>query len=359
MLDILNELKEKLLFFLNKMKGKNGFYKYSLSGDLYDENVHWGLGNSVFALKIYYMIDALKQIDIDAIYDFIVSFQKSNGYFYDDYLHRRTLSWGRIFRSLKKLRLRNLLRGNEKRAETRQSFSTLFMINKKPPIPFRNFPKSKKSIDKYLSSLNWNMPWNAGSHFSHLVFFLFNMKKFYPNLFDYDVDKLTNHVLEWLNRRLQRNDGSWYIGNTTLSQKINGAMKIITGLNIMGEPINNPEKLIDLALNAINNRQACDNFNIVYVLYNCAKTLNFSYRQHEIEEFFKERLEIYRQYYYEDIGGFSFYPNRSDSSYYGVKITKGFNEPDIHGTVMFTWGIGFILEALGINKEIGLKSFEP
>lgn len=358
MLDVLDEFKDKLLLFLEKMKGKNGFYKYSLSGDLYDENVHWGLGNSVFALKIYYMIDSLEKIDLDEIYHFLISFQKANGYIYDDYLHGKVLTLGKVLRSIKKLRLRNSFRENEKKAETRQSFSAIFMINKKPPLSFHNFPKSEKSIKKSLSSMNWNMPWHAGSHFSHLIFFLSNMKKRYPKFFNYDANELTNYALEWLNQ-LQRNDGSWYIGNTTLSQKINGAMKIITGLNVIGEPINNPEKLIDLALSATNNRQACDNFNIVYVLYNCAKQLNFSYRQHEIEEFYKERLEIYRQYYYEDIGGFSFYPNRSDNSYYGVKITQGLNEPDIHGTIMFTWGISFISEVLGISKEIGIKSFDP
>ena len=69
---MLYELKDKLLMFLQKMKGKNGYYKYSLSGDLYDENIHWGLGNSVFALKLYYMIDALMLIDLDEIFDYVI-----------------------------------------------------------------------------------------------------------------------------------------------------------------------------------------------------------------------------------------------------------------------------------------------
>lgn len=353
--DVLYGLKEKLLLFLQKMRCKNGFYKYSLSGDLYNENIHWGLGNSIFALRLYYMIDSLEYVDLDEIYNFIISFQRSGGYIYDDYLHRKSFRFRKFLRSIKSLQLRELFREKEKRAETRQSFSSLLMINKKPPIPFYNFPKSKKSIEKYLSSLNWNKPWDAGSHFSHLIFFLFHMKRHYPCHFDYNIHELINYATEWANG-IQNDDGSWYVGNTTLNQKINGAMKIITGLDIAGVLIKNPEKLVDLALCAINDKHACDNFNIVYVLYHCTKQLDFSYRQDEIERFFEERLEIYRQHYYEDIGGFSFHPNKSNEYYYGVKITKGLNEPDIHGTMMFTWGISLISEVLGI-KEIRLRPF--
>ena len=96
-------LKEQLLNFLQKMKGKNGFYKYSLSGDLYDENIHWGLGNTIFALRLYYLTDSLRQIDLDEIYNFVVSFQKSNGYIFDDYLHRKAFNLARIFLLTKKL----------------------------------------------------------------------------------------------------------------------------------------------------------------------------------------------------------------------------------------------------------------
>ncbi len=356
--EMLYELKDKILMFLQKMKGKNGFYRYSLSGDLYDENIHWGLGNSIFALRLYYMINSLENKDLNDIYNVVISYQRPNGYIYDDYLHRKTLSMGKILSSIKNLRLRNLFREKEKRAETRQSFSSLFMIRKKPPIPFYDFPKSEASIEKYLSTLNWNKPWDAGSHFSILIFFLFNMKRFYPRYFDYDANELINYALGWINE-IQNDDGSWYIGNTTSNQKINGAMKILTGLNVTSEPINNPEKLIDLSLRTINDSQACDNFNIVYVLYNCSKQINFAYRQDEIERFFEDRLRLYQKYYFKDIGGFSFHPNKSNESYYGAKITKGLCEPDIHGTMLFTWGISLISEVLGINKEIGLKPFIP
>ena len=58
----LYELKEKVPQFLKRLEGKKtpGFYHYSLTGDLYDEELHWGLGNTVFAVKILYTLDLLK-----------------------------------------------------------------------------------------------------------------------------------------------------------------------------------------------------------------------------------------------------------------------------------------------------------
>ncbi|MFW9996545.1 MAG: hypothetical protein ACFFD4_31160, partial [Candidatus Odinarchaeota archaeon] len=185
-----------------------------------------------------------------------------------------------------------------------------------------------------------------------------NSRKYYPNYFDHN-DQLVDVTIDWLNR-IQRVDGSWYTGNISLAHKINGAMKILTGLKIVDEPIPNPEKLTDLCLGTINDEQACDNFNVVYVLYNCAKQLEFSYRKKEIEEFCIDRLKKYTKYYHPDIGGFSFYPNKSNIYYYGARITKGLNEPDIHGTLMFVWGISLISRILDIEKDIGIvKSFDP
>ena len=59
--------------------------------------------------------------------------------------------------------------------------------------------------------------------------------------------------------------------------------------------------------------------------------------------------------YYEDKGGFSFLIGQTNTRYYGVKIAKGLNEPDIHGTIMFVWGISIIAQILGIESELGFK----
>ena len=84
-----------------------------------------------------------------------------------------------------------------------------------------------------------------------------------------------------------------------------------------------------------------------------------TYRFTEIQNFAKNRLEIYRKYYFPEIGGFSFLPQKANVHYYEAKLTKGKNEPDIHGTVMFLWGISIISQILGIDKELGFKEQIP
>ena len=74
------ELREKVPKFLEKLKGRKtpGFFHYSLFGDLYSEDVKWGLGNTVFAVKIYYtlsLLDKLQEKDKEGMANFIRSFQ--------------------------------------------------------------------------------------------------------------------------------------------------------------------------------------------------------------------------------------------------------------------------------------------
>ena len=160
----------------------------------------------------------------------------------------------------------------------------------------------------------------------------------------------------WINKLQNSEKGSWYKGKPSLQQKINGAMKVITALKV-AERMNfrYPEKLIDLCLSEKNDGDACNNFNIIYVLKYACQLINRSYRYQEIRSFATERLNIYKKYYFPEIGGFSFYPQKANVRYYGAKITKGLNEPDIHGTVMFLWGISMISQILGIDKELGFK----
>ena len=49
---------------------------------------------------------------------------------------------------------------------------------------------------------------------------------------------------------------------------INGAMKVITGLDWINHEIHYPEKLIDFCLNT-KPQTGCDLVDIVYVLYKC------------------------------------------------------------------------------------------
>lgn len=356
-LDWVFKSKEKIPQFLEKIKGKKvpGFFHYSLSGDLYGEDVKWGLGNAVFAVKIYYTLNLLGDLPREekkAIVNFIQSFQKEDGIIYDPLIKRRALVIN-FLSAVKNLDFNNVFGQKTIIAETRQSISALNLLGEKPKIPFKKFPKTKKEIKKYLLTLNWQKPWGAGSHFSHLIFFLKNSESA-------NKEKLINFAIDWVNKLQNPNDGSWYTRDPSLQQKINGAMKIITGLKVANKMnFRYPEKIIDLCLFAKNDEHACDNFNIIYVLHYANKMTDGNYRIEEIKKFAQERLKIYRNYYFPEIGGFSFLPKKANVFYYGAKITKGLSKPDIHGTCMFLWGISIISQILGIGRKLKFKEQIP
>lgn len=347
-------LKKKVPLFLARLKWKrrSGFYHYSLSGDFFGENVKWGLGNSVFFLKAVYSLGLEEKYknEVEAAIEFIKSFQKKNGLINDDLVDILSLPM-RIARALKGRNFANISNEETKRAETRQSFSALELFGAKPQYFYRQIPKNKEEVTKYLSGLNWQIPWGAGSHFSHLLFFL--KRSDLP-----DREDLITIAIDWVNALQHPEDGFWYEGNPDITQKVNGAMKVISGL-IAADRIDfkYAEKIIDNCLLAKNDRHACDNFNIVYVLKYCRQVLGGGYREEEIRDFMIKRLEIYRGYYNEAIGGFSFNKTRPKKMYYGAMINRGRLEPDIHGTVLYLWGIAVIAQVLGIDKELGFKEF--
>ena len=43
---------------------------------------------------------------------------------------------------------------------------------------------------------------------------------------------------------------------------------------------------------------------------------------------------------------FSYFPKKSQSHYYGLKITNSENTPDIHGTLLCLWALNMILDNL-------------
>lgn len=350
-LDWLKTLKPSVLQFLNKLKSKKtpGFYHYSLLGDLYDENYHWGLGNAVFASKVYYMLNCLSQREKINLANFIKSFQHNNSYIFDPLIYKLTLS-DRIKQSILAFDLTKLSSKQTKRAETRQAFAALACLNQKPNEPFLDVPYTKFETRQYLERLNWDRPWDAGSHFSHLLFFWEYNKRFF-NYKVQDSNILKKYALDWISSLQSPTNGSWYQGSPSNTEKINGAMKMLTGFAAANiHSFNHPDKLIDLCLKSASDRQACDNFNIIYVLYCCSKKAN--HRRKEIKDFCLKRLNIYRQYYFPKIGGFSFYKNKANDVYYGAIISKGLNEPDIHGTVMFLWGIALISRILKLNLKL-------
>ncbi len=347
-------LKPAVINFLDNMKGVHvpGYYKYSVSGDLFDESQHWGLGNTVFAVKSYYTLGVLDRFsaqDHDEVSSFIKSFADSNGNIYDPFLKKKAFVREKLS-AMRHKRFQNFFHKQTVRAETRQSISALKLLGERV-TPCLSVPSSEKEIDKYLSLLDWTVPWGAGSHFSHLLFFLANSDLL-------NKEELVDYSINWVNRIQEKDSGSWFKGDPSVAEKINGAMKVLTGFKAADKmKMAYPEQMIDLALGARNDRHACDNFNVIYVLKYANEATNGSYRLDEIRQFARDRLSIYHEYYWPEYGGFSFHKGRANTYYYKAIITKGLPEPDIHGTVLFLWGISLIAQILNIDKELGFKEF--
>ena len=352
------EIKEKLPGFLLQMNGKHkkGFYNYSLSGDIFSEKFNWGLGNSVFVLKIYRSLNLIPE-NLPEITDFIQNFQKPGKEFYDPIIKYASFPV-RVYTFLKEQDKNRLNHKFIRRAETRQAISALKLFNIEPEYEYKDFPQTEKDIELFLENLNWKIPWGAGSHFSALMFFLAVSKL--DNKLEL-IHFAVNHI-----EKYRQKDGCWYKDNPSLQLKINGAMKIITGLKAAASLANynngkvvfdKVNELINTSLQATNDKNACSNFNLIYTLRYANELSEGNYRYNEIEEFIMQRLDIYKQFYFEKYGAFSFLKNKSNSKYYGAVISKGKNEPDIHGTVMFLWGLAVIGNFWGINDEVGLFEF--
>ena len=345
------ELEKNIPRFVSTITDDFHTFKYSVTGDLNKNYNTWGLANIVFVTKILYIvnkIDAISDKQKLALYNGIMKYYSYENYFIDPYITKYPMKiW--IKKMLNKSLSTHLkFINNTHRAETRQAFAAITLLGKIPPRPYLKIPTTDYEIIKFLENFNWKRPWDAGSHFSHLLFFLeYNFKNFNIN-----NKTLIETAINWINLIQSKEDGCWYSGDDiNLKEKINGAMKILTGLHAAGiYDFPYPKKLIDTALLGSNNKEACSNFNIVYVLYG-ASLLESEYRKFEIEDFLMNRLKLYKEYYWPQYGGFSFFKKSANSVFYGKNITAGLSEPDVHGTIMFIWGLSIINKMINLNLD--------
>ncbi|MBF0289963.1 MAG: hypothetical protein HQM14_19275 [SAR324 cluster bacterium] len=349
-----HELKSEVPRFLDSLQGEKnkGFYRYSLTGDL-NRSEEWGLGNSVFAAKNYYMLNALTSELKKNISEFILQFQDPTGYIFDPYIaHQSRLR--RVVFSFRSRNFNNLFNEQTKRAETRQSFAALRCVDSRPDVPYMQIPYTKELIREYIYKLKWATPWEAGSHLSHLAFFLMNNYRMF-DVHSEDINELVDYAFEVVNE-FRQTDGAWYDASQAVpkTEKVNGAMKLITALSAAEKTdLDNVNALIDLCLSTLNEGHACNHFNIIYVLSNCHK--KSEYRAEEIQQYCLERLDMYKEYYWSEYGGFSFFKRKANSIYYNAKISSGKQEPDIHGTSLLLWGIVLISDVLQMRKKIGFN----
>lgn len=342
-------------FILQQQESQHpGSFHYALSGDLFTNLATENLAGSIFALKLFAMIDEHDPTIIQPITDRLITFQKSDGTFRDPFIcrHRRVRS---ILSQIKQRQWPNFSNETYVRAETRQAYSALLLHGVIPKRIYTDIPTQPEEIKQFLSSLGWSHPWGAGSHFSHLMFFLSLLHRASQINRD-EYLQAVKTATSFVDALQHETDGAWYTGNPSHRQKVNGAMKVITGLLVDDLPFHYPQQLIDLCLqaDAATAQDACDQINQVLVLRYSSRLLNNNYRQEDIRGFCERTLEDWKDYYYPSLGGFSFHKHRANDRYYGAKITRGHDEPDIHGTLMFTWGLSMMKHLIPIEGTQGL-----
>lgn len=313
------------------------------------------LGFLCYALKTMYTLNDSKLEDIDyksGVLNKISSFQITNkkfykGYFIDqNYVKAFKKNYYKIFIKnvfkfiLKKIKFNEInpiKKLNEfLRAETKQSIATISQFNKLPIINFHEYPKNEIEIKNFISKLDWRYPWSAGAQVSGICVFI---------SFDENSIELSNSINSEI-EKLVKPDGAYYKGSIdNQSEKINGAMKVLTGLDWLNIPIHKPKELIDLCLSHEPNSEGCDIVDVIYVLYKCSDQTD--YKKNEIKSYVEELIPLIMTHYKEEEGGFSYYSNKSQEFYYGVKISDGINEADLHGTTLLTWALSMIFAILG------------
>jgi len=236
------------------------------------------------------------------------------------------------------------------RAETKQAIATIEEAGYKSKFIYRDLIDNEGFIIDFLKNQNWRSPWMAGAQFA-------NMSLFLSQLQDEIKKDHIKDMVNFIDELCDPSTGAYFVNPKPSNRElINGSMKVISGLDWIDRKINYPEKLIDLCLSSNISHDGCDLVDVVYVLFKCSnQTL---YKKSEIAKYIYDLLEIISLHFYQNEGGFSYFLGKSQTDYYGVKITKGTNNPDIHGTLLLTWALSMIVQMLEI-ESINLNILKP
>lgn len=340
---------------------QKGRFRFCSKGSQVPTEGHSAQMATCFAMKIAWQTgiwEEWSESRRQACIDFVLSFQRDDGFFFDPWLERSSkLTWKHIAAVLigrapmsKFLdrKTRNL------RAETRQSASSLLMVGSKPARPLPCEVASVEDIDSYISSFDWRFPWSAGSHLSHLMLILEVNRGIFGKDDNYDL--LVDCMLEKLNEYYDTESGTWGIGNIPANIRINGAMKILSGLQWIDRRYPDITRLLDFALAQPFQYDGCGFLNQLFVVQQSRLGAPPGYRQIDMAALGERILYEVTKFKKPD-GAFSFYTNRSQTSYYFARVSKGFPVSDLHGTVMLTWAIAIALDLLGDRAPRGSEKW--
>jgi len=360
------EVPDYTVDYINNLKSERGYIFKPALGGLTEYGELLSLGFSCYALKIYYMTSEWNKLNAEKKKEwrnYINSFQLSESdfpinSFIDPYIVKgyKNLPLKKNINYLIKGSLNFLPSFNfdSKRtdlqkainAETKQAVATLNEVGYRNEKEIESKYSDENILGHYLNSLDWSKPWSAGAQFSSICVFTETQKL---NFYKY--------LENFISKKANSDTGSYYSRLPSDPREvINGAMKVISGLDWLNIPIHYPKKLIDYCLSNQPVLEGCDVVDYVYVLYKCSSETN--YRRSEINKLFEEIFNIISSLYVPEDGAFSYFVNKSQTHYYGIEITNGLNRADIHGTTLSLWAIIMMLKSLDISEK-KLKVIKP
>lgn len=292
--------------------------KLTISGDLVEDGY---LFSTAFAIKVSKIIGApkpssliseLKQ-SINADTPFTDKWLTKSSFFSSS---AELLTNGKV--PLKKKQERIV-------AQQRQALSAMNLWGEMP---------NSLSIEEFSTghaNLNWRYPWDAAAQVSHTIFMNTNFKES-PQ----EPNKLLMDALSSSIRRFIRTPDS------SRMQGVNALMKAVTASRSCRIELDlDPHEIMDLTLDHVTQDHACNHLNALLVLdYFSAKSPG--YRARDLAKYASDQRAKILGHYWGILGGFSFYPIESQHTYLGIRVSHGFREPDMHGTLMFIWGLSII-----------------
>lgn len=229
-------------------------------------------------------------------------------------------------------------------AETKQAISTLYELGYKNSKSVEPRFQGYKAIE-YLNTLDWSKPWASGAQFSSFCVFAETQK----NISKSDLIKFSNNLVN--------KESGFYFRNLPNQKRelFNGAMKIISGLDWLNHEIHYPKKIIDYCLDNKPAFEGCDFVDFIYILSKCLESTN--HRKKDVINLMIEISDDMELLYFSKQGGYSYFQNKSQTSYYSIKISQGLDVPDIHATLLCNWANILILKTIGESN--GFKTIKP
>ena len=363
-------LDERILGFLLLLEIENqpGRYRPCERGATL-EGKKAALGFSCFALKVTYMLCEWDKLDKNRQREwitFIKSFQNTGEIFFSDSIKRNSFIDPILINYLEaenshfsfRLAIKKLFRLNQSYsflsgaerviiAETKQALATLAEVGESSIKSYNSFPKTPEAVLNYMGKFNWNKPWEAGGQTAALpVFFALEASKTMPPS---EIKGLQDAAKTFFKSIVDEETGGYFSGTVPgHGSLVNGAMKVLSALDWLEEPIHYPERLIDTTLKELPHSDGCHLVDAVYVLHRCLSETG--YNLDKIIDYYLVVLDLIKEHHNKD-GGFSYNIGSAQTDYYGLPISKGLIESDIHGTVLLSWALAMIFNLVDYHHN--------